>query len=116
MSSNTHVIRKEFNKLVRDRIPEIIAANGDIPHTRVMETEEYERALMEKISEEARELGLAGTRGEIIEEAADVFEVLEAMLKAYEISDEEVKAAKDSKRVKRGGFDGKIMLEYTEGK
>ncbi len=107
---------KEFNKLVRDRIPEIITANGDIPHTRFLEMDEYRKALMEKAVEEANELCAAETKEGITEKVADMLEVLEAITNAHEILKDEVGVIKDEKFAKRGGFSGQVMLEYTEEK
>jgi len=100
------------NKLVRDRIPEIIAANGDIPATRVLDRDEYREALMAKLGEEAEELRTA-PEAERIGELADLQEVLNALARSYGFSPAEVTFAADRKHSDRGGFDGRIYLEST---
>ncbi len=102
----------EFNKLVRDKIPEIIKSRGDIPFVHIADEIEYEEALKNKLDEEVKEF-LADPS---VEEVADIFEVLHAFcdLKGVEINNlEEVRKKKVEER---GGFEQRIMLERTEDK
>ncbi len=102
-----------YNKLVRDRIPEIIAAEGKGTETRVLDDAEYRAALAVKILEEAGELSEAGRSGnsaEIAKEAADVLETLEALCAAHGISTEDVRRVKEKRRRDRGAFEGRIFL------
>ena len=46
---------KNFNKLVRDKIPEIIRENGETPKVRILDDVEYERELNKKLQEEVNE-------------------------------------------------------------
>lgn len=55
-----------FNKLVRDRIPEMIESNCEVPVTRVLEDKEYKEELHKKLKEEVNEVIGAETHGEII--------------------------------------------------
>ena len=70
-----------YNKLVRDRIPEIIAAQGEKPIFRVMDDLEYTIGLEKKLEEEFAEY----LESKEIEELADVFEVLYALCEARDI-------------------------------
>lgn len=99
-----------MGKLVRDGIPDIMRAEGLKPETRVLDEDEYLQCLLDKLVEEARELQEAGP-AQRLEEAADVFEVLTALLKkmGHTIHDVEVQA--DEKRNQRGGFAERIWLE-----
>lgn len=47
--------QKKYYKLVRDKIPEIIRANGEVPVTRTLDEEEYLRELIKKLKEETAE-------------------------------------------------------------
>ena len=102
---------KEFHKLVRDNIPEIIRANGDVPRFRTIENdEEYLRALFEKDTEEGLELA----QGRNLEELADKLEVLYAIANALGYTPEQIEQTRVEKAAARGGFDQRIFLESTE--
>lgn len=100
-----------MQKLVRDRIPEIIIADGNTPVTRTLSDEEYKSALHKKLLEEGAEVAEASSKEESIEEIADVFEVLDAIMSSSGITKEEVAAAQTKKRDTRGGYTEKIFLE-----
>ncbi len=101
---------KEYNKLVRDRIPEIILKNGEKPKTRILSDQEYIKELNIKLREEMEEYFESGD----IEELADVFEVIKGILKYKGISILEFEKITIAKAKKRGGFQEKIYLEYVE--
>lgn len=101
-----------YNKLVRDKIPEIITADGEIPVTRVLDKAEYRDALFTKFGEELEELRTASETG-VISELADLQEVLDSLACSYGYSPSGVRAAAEDKREKRGGFSDKIYLEHT---
>ena len=100
---------KEFNKLVRDRIPEIIEGNGEVAKTRILEDEEYINELNIKLKEEVNEY-LADNS---IEEIADIMEVLLAILKYNKIEYGEFEKMRTAKVEKRGSFDKRIFLQNT---
>lgn len=106
-------MRQEFGKLVRDRIPEIIVANGEKAIYRTLSDEEYRTALLEKLSEEVEEVKAASPK-EITTELADVLEVLHAIASLHNVSFDSVREERDTRREKRGGFERKIYLEATE--
>jgi predicted house-cleaning noncanonical NTP pyrophosphatase (MazG superfamily) len=106
-------MRVAHHKLVRDQIPEIIAAAGRQPVTRVLDQAGYQAALRAKLVEEARE-AQATPDGELASELADVLEVLKALAAAYEMTWEDVVSEADRKRAERGGFGGRIFLEYVD--
>src|SRR5260370_33253826 len=70
---------KEYRKLVRDGIPEIIRRKGEQCEVAVMAEEEYRQALREKLVEEATEAAQAATLQALITELADVQEVLDTL-------------------------------------
>lgn len=101
------------NKLVRDYIPRIIRKDNKKCKTRVLEEDEYKKALFDKLSEEVAEVKNASTRLELAKELADVLEVIEAIERIYEISDIEVGIIKETKADENGKFDKKLFLEYV---
>jgi predicted house-cleaning noncanonical NTP pyrophosphatase (MazG superfamily) len=96
-----------YKKLVRDRIPEIILSKGQTPVTRILEQGEYINELLIKLSEEVVEV----SKDKVIDELADVKEVLESLTIALGFTIEELQSAQDSKKQKNGGFKEKIYLE-----
>ncbi|HVV66794.1 MAG TPA: nucleoside triphosphate pyrophosphohydrolase [Candidatus Saccharimonadales bacterium] len=102
--------RKVYNKLVRDKIPEIIRADGKQLTSRVLNDTEHLEALLEKLKEECAELATARNA----EELADVHEVLHALADALGITREELEKVQAEKAARRGGFKQKIFLESVE--
>lgn len=101
---------KTFNKLVRDKIPEIIKSNNENCITRILSDEEYLDELNKKIQEEMKEYLESGD----IEELADMEEVLRAILDVKKCSYQEFEKIRMDKVNKRGAFKNKIFLEYTD--
>ena len=101
---------KIYNKLVRDKIPEIIEKNNESCKTRILSNEEYLSELNLKIQEEMKEYLESGD----IEELADLEEVLRAILDAKNCTIEEFEKIRKSKVLKRGAFKNKIFLESTD--
>ena len=79
-----------------------------------MEREEFIRELKNKLVEEANEVVVADTHEKIIDELADVQEVLRAIYIAEGIDAQEVEATRTNKAGKRGGFEKRLMLEKVE--
>lgn len=99
-----------YNKLVRDKIPEIIEASGKVPRTRILEDGEYLVELVLKLQEEAKEL----MENPSIEELADVKEVMIALREALGIHAGELEDVRRKKAVNNGRFKKKIFLESVE--
>ena len=100
----------QYNKLVRDRIPEIIASSGKSVTYRILNDAEYIKALEKKLDEEIAEFH----ESKSIEELADVYEVLNAFKLALGFADYEVIDVRLVKFNKRGGFYQKIFLEEVK--
>ena len=98
------------NKLVRDKIPEIIESQNYTCEYHLLTDKEYTQELKAKIIEEAKEL----SEDYNLEELADVYEVMLAIAKnlGYSLQDIEEKA--NFKRQRKGSFDKKIFLEYYQ--
>jgi predicted house-cleaning noncanonical NTP pyrophosphatase (MazG superfamily) len=95
-------------KLVRDRIPEIIRADGAEPITRTASNAEYLPLLHSKLHEELGEL-LVAPPSCVAGEAADVLEALEAFCAVHGLTMAEVYAERERKHAERGGFDRRIV-------
>ena len=95
-----------YNKLVRDKIPEIIAQSGEKPSVRILDQQEYMACLESKLDEEVGEYH----RDKNAEELADILEVVFALAKSLNVSEEELLALRREKNLRRGGFDGRIFL------
>ena len=100
----------QYNKLVRDRIPAIIEANGKRCVCSILSDEEYLAKLDEKLNEELAEY----QESKSMEELADLLEVIRAVAVARGSSIEEVEAIRRDKDAKRGGFEKKILLTEVE--
>ncbi|MDJ0903535.1 MAG: nucleoside triphosphate pyrophosphohydrolase [Xenococcus sp. MO_188.B8] len=106
-------MKTEHNKLVRDKIPDIIRASNNQYEILTLSDAEYIDALKQKLLEEANEAAIASP-DELAQELADIYEVIDALLAAAGIEKETVKNIQKQKRSIRGGFDNKIKLLWTE--
>ena len=100
-------MRTTYNKLVRDRIPEIIQASGKMCSTEILSDEEYQKQVDAKLDEELAEYH----KDQNIEELADLVEVIHAATLARGYSLEELERVRDEKIAKRGGFEKRILLK-----
>jgi predicted house-cleaning noncanonical NTP pyrophosphatase (MazG superfamily) len=95
------------DKLVRDKIPDIIRAKGEVPSIRtVVGTEEYQRLLFAKLSEEVLEF--IASNGDPME-LADVLEVVMALADDLGIGQQELETLRAKKAAERGGFAAGIV-------
>ena len=99
-----------MQKLVRDKIPEIIEKEYWYVDFYVADDKEYRKFLFEKLLEESDEVYDTQTKQKLIEEVADLFEVVEAILKNENISLEEVKKVQEEKRKLKWWFEKKFIL------
>ena len=101
---------KIYNKLVRDKIPQIIENNNEICKIRVLNDQEYLVELNKKMVEEMNEYLQSGE----IEELADLEEVLRAILDVKKCSYDKFETIRKTKVEKRGAFKNKLFLESTK--
>ena len=107
---------KIYDKLVRDKVPEIIEETGDTPITSILGESEYRRELYRKLQEECNEVFEATSREQLIEELADVLEVLKAIANLEDKQMSDVIEKAQEKKLTRGGFQKRIFLEKTISK
>lgn len=100
-------MRKEYYKLVRDKIPEIMMKEGSLVKAEIIKDDKlYKNELLLKLDEEVNEL----KKDKNAEEIADILEVLEAFARANKISWDSVLKIKEDKLNHKGGFENKIFL------
>ena len=103
-----------YKKLVRDRIPEIIAKNGQTPTNRTLGEDEFKTALKQKLVEEANEALKADNESDLYKELADAQEVFDALKSAYGIDEAQLFAVQAERWTQRGGFEKRVFLEKVE--
>ncbi len=102
-----------YNKLVRDRIPDIISDHGERPEFVVLDAVGFQKALRQKLVEGARELSVARAEREVENELVDLYEILRAFEKVYGLRHSDLIDWQEKKRQERGGFDKRIYLVRT---
>lgn len=100
-------MKMQYNRLVRDRVPELIVESGRKQISRKLKDEEYEQALMDKIVEEIEEYRISKNE----EEIADIYEVLDCLVKLKEYEPMHIDYLRLIKREARGSFHDRILLE-----
>lgn len=110
----TQRYRFKVDKLIRDKLPDIMRKDGIFAFARVMETDEYVKRLKDKLLEEAKEVVEARNRSAIKEELADLLEVIHALSLAQGLSYQECEDARLKKKDKKGGFERCIYNAYVE--
>lgn len=105
---------QKYNKLVRDNIPDIIRANGEVPITRHLRTSEYKKELLKKLVEEAQEVASAKGKESLVKELADVQEVLTSLYAVFGIARSDVTSIAKKRRKERGRFAKKIFLKEVK--
>lgn len=98
-------MEKSYNKLVRDKIPEILDQKNILYEKRIATEQEYKIELIKKLSEEVKEFLEAYD----IEELADIIEVIESLKKLPEYLN--IEEVRNNKLKEKGGFEEKIILK-----
>ncbi len=97
----------EYNKLVRDKIPEIINHKGKIPVTHIADDKEYWEKLKNKLKEEVDEFLEENNEQEL----SDILEVLYAIREFKGIDRNKLELIRKEKLEEKGGFKNKIILD-----
>ena len=104
-------MKKTYNKLVRDKIPEIIKETGAQCEYHVATGEDLKQALYNKLTEEINEF----IEDPCVEEMADIQEVLWAIQEFFNLSEYEILTTVHSKADQRGRFrEGYILRTVKE--
>ena len=101
---------KKYDKLVRDRIPEIINADGKECIVEVVDNKKKYELLERKLEEEVNEF----LEDKNLEELADVMEVLFGLADSLGYSEDELLAKREAKKNERGGFKEGIVLKEVK--
>ena len=101
-----------YPKLVRDRIPTLIAASGRQCRTTVLPEAAFRAALLAKLVEEAQEVQ-AATPEELLPELADVLEVVGALLSLHRCTLAQAQAVQAERRQARGSFESRLQLDWV---
>jgi diadenosine tetraphosphate (Ap4A) HIT family hydrolase/predicted house-cleaning noncanonical NTP pyrophosphatase (MazG superfamily) len=101
-------------KLIRDKLPEILRTNGIVVHERVLDDKEYFLKLKEKLLEEAEEVKQTESTEHLEEELADVLEVVNALAAAGGLTMHQIEKKQAEKRQQKGGFAEKRFVSFME--
>ncbi|MED1556218.1 nucleoside triphosphate pyrophosphohydrolase [Bacillus paramycoides] len=103
------------NKLIRDKIPQIIKNNGETPTTRTLPEDEYIKEICKKTEEELTEYLEAKTKEHKLEELSDLLELVNALAEHEGTTLEEINNIRKKKAEERGGFSNRVFLiEVTD--
>ena len=109
-------MRFRVQKLIRDRLPSIMRAQGLKVFDRRLNDAEFVAALKDKLLEEAQEVGAAADKTDLIDELADVMEVIAALAEASGVPLQAVEERRQAKRDERGGFDERVFNAAVEAR
>lgn len=101
---------KIYNKLVRDKITDIIEADGRIAKYRILDDNQYKQELNKKLQEEVKEY----IEDNNVEELADIVEVIYGILNSMDVTIDEFEKVRIKKQEERGSFNKRIYLEEAE--
>lgn len=101
------------SKLVRDNIPSAVAEGGEKARIARLTREELKIALKAKLIEEAFEVRDAASAQDLVQELADVLEVVDSLISVSKLSRLELKKVREIKLRRRGGFQRGIVLLET---
>lgn len=103
-----------YNKLVRDRIPEIIKNDNKNCKIKILDNEQFVIELKNKLDEELKEYKQAKNNSEALEELADILELMHALAKTHGSNIKEVEDIRQRKAQERGGFQEKVFLKEVK--
>lgn len=104
-----------YNKLIRDKIPDKIAAKGEKCEVRsISDNQEYEQELLKKIAEEASGLSRSNSRDDFLAEYTDLKVVLDELLALQGFSSIDVQNALKDSIEKKGGFNDRYFLHWSD--
>lgn len=102
-----------YNKLCRDKIPQIIQDKGFECEVRVVDHGEYQREIVRKVLEEASGVSNHADPDHLVAEIADLLITLEAVKKAFGLSSEEINNAVERSLAEKGGYNEMLYLSWS---
>ena len=105
-----------YNKLVRDKILDIIESKGQIAKHRQLEEKDFHQELKRKLEEEVNEYINVSSNNEAFEELADILEVIHTLVHIHGQTMYSINEIRKRKREERGGFENRIFLMEVENK
>lgn len=102
------------NKLWRDKAVDLMKEMKSIIHWHRLEDAEYDEQLRLKLLEEAEEVARASSKQELMEELADVFEIIDSICEVNGVDPEEIRGIQCKKRLERGGFKERKFVTVAE--
>ena len=105
---------KVYNKLVRDKVPQTMQNEGKVVYYSMLDGDNLRKMLKIKLIEESREVSKAMTKEEMINELADVSEVIEAIYEAFDIAEIDVDLVKHKKIQEKGTYKSGAYLMCVE--
>ncbi len=104
-----------LNKLIRDKLPLFYESIGQKANLRILTRDEHTQALLDKIVEEVNEIPETNlTKNKLIEEAADIQQVIDDLMKLHGISAADIAKVQKAKNEYKGGFSKGIFIETLE--
>ncbi|MFX0107471.1 MAG: nucleoside triphosphate pyrophosphohydrolase [Candidatus Hodarchaeota archaeon] len=97
-------------KLVRDKIPDLIKEDGGAPIIRIADPDEFDILLRKKLVEESEEFVSSGNS----EEIADILEVIFAILRIRSLDMAQIESMRIEKKLSRGGFEKMYVLNMFD--
>jgi predicted house-cleaning noncanonical NTP pyrophosphatase (MazG superfamily) len=102
-----------YNKLCRDKVPEIIKQKGFECEVREVEHDEYKREIIRKVFEEASGVSNHTSRESLMKELADLLITINAVKQEYGITDADVTEAMTKSLVEKGGYEKRYYLSWS---
>jgi predicted house-cleaning noncanonical NTP pyrophosphatase (MazG superfamily) len=106
--------RFKQDKLWRDNAPRMMEKHGSIIHVKQLSDLEFDNELRLKLLEEAQEVKEAASKQELMQELADLYEVIDSLIALHKIDKEQVLHAQEQKRNDRGGFMGRAYVTVAD--
>jgi len=102
------------NKLVRDKIVEIMESRGSKLYSYTLSDQDFHKQLKLKLIEEALEVQKSTNEHDLLEELADVLEIVHTLSQLHNISAQQLEAAQIKKRTEKGGYNNRLFLTFAE--
>jgi predicted house-cleaning noncanonical NTP pyrophosphatase (MazG superfamily) len=114
MAVGVAALRTVYNKLVRDKVPSAIEADGHSYEIDVLSPDDYILELKRKLVEEAQEALASSTRDQLVVELADLLEVMMSLATSSAVSMADLDVVRTRRRAERGGFEHRLLLRHVD--